>query len=42
VRRAFTWLQERRFLTPRGGASAINGPASHSKDGTASKKHRTT
>jgi hypothetical protein len=42
VRRAFTRLQERRLLTPGGGSSAISGPASHSKDGTASKKHRTT
>jgi hypothetical protein len=42
VRRAFTRLQEIRLLTPGGGASTINGPASHSKDGTASKKHRTT
>jgi hypothetical protein len=42
VRRAFTRLQERRFLTPGGGVSAISGPASHSKDGTASEKHRTT
>jgi hypothetical protein len=42
VRRAFTRLQEKRLLTPGGGASAINGPTSHFKDGTTSKKHRTT
>jgi hypothetical protein len=42
VKRAFTWLQEKRLLTPGGGASAISGPASHSKDGTTLKKHRTT
>jgi hypothetical protein len=42
VRRAFTRLQERKLLTPERGVSAISGPASHSKDGTASKKHRTT
>jgi hypothetical protein len=42
VRRAFTRLQEKKLLTPGGGASAISGPASHSREGTASKKHRTT
>jgi hypothetical protein len=42
VRRVFIRLQERRILTPGGGASAISGPASHSKEGTTSKKHRTT
>ena len=35
-------LQERRLLILRGGSSAISGPASHYKDGMASKKHRTT
>ena len=42
MRRVFTRLQERHFLTPGGGSSAISGPASHPKDGTALKKHRTT
>jgi hypothetical protein len=42
VRRAFTRLQEISFLTLGRGVSAISGPASHSKEGTASKKHRTT
>ena len=41
VRRAFTRLQEKKFLTPGGGASAICGPTSHSREGTASKKHLT-
>jgi len=42
VRRAFTRLQEKKLLTPGGGASAISGPASHSREGMSSKKHRTT
>jgi hypothetical protein len=42
MRKIFTQLQERRFLTPGGGASAISGPANQSKDGKATKKHRTT
>ena len=42
MRRVFTRLQERRLLTPRGGSSAISGPASQPKDRTAPKKHRTT
>jgi hypothetical protein len=42
VRRVFTRLQERRLLNPGGGASAINRPTSQPKDGTTSKKHRTT
>ena len=35
MRRVFIRLQERRLLTPGGGSSAISGPASQSKDGTA-------
>ena len=42
MRKIFTRLQERRFLTPSGGASSISGPTSQSKDGKAVKKHRTT
>jgi hypothetical protein len=42
VRRVFTMLQEKKLLTPGGGVSAINEPASHSKDETASKEYRTT
>ena len=42
IRRAFTKLQERRLLTPGGGTSVINGPASQLKDGGTSKKHSTT
>ena len=42
MRRVFTRLQEHRLLTPKGSSSAISGPASHPKDGTTSKKHRTT
>ena len=39
--RVFMRLQEHRLLTPRRGSSPISGPASHSKHGTASKKHCT-
>ena len=42
MRRVFTRLKEHWLLTLGGGSSAINGPASHSKDGTTSKMHRTT
>ena len=42
MRRVFTRLQERRLLTPGGGSSTISGPASQPKDGSTSKKHRTT
>jgi hypothetical protein len=42
MKKIFTSLQERRLLTPQGGASAINGPASQPKDGMVSKKHHTT
>ena len=38
----FTRLQERRLLTPGGGASGISGPTDQSKAVKATKKHRTT
>lgn len=41
MRRVLTWLQDHKIAFPKGGSSAVNGPASHSKDGAASKKHCT-
>ena len=38
----FTRLQERRLLSPGGGAFGISGLASQSKGGKPTKKHRTT
>lgn len=42
IRKVFIRLQEQRFLTPGGGASAINEPASQLKDGTTLEKNCTT
>lgn len=42
TRLVLTRLQERKMASPTGCSSAIKGPANHSKDGAASKKHRTT
>lgn len=42
MRKIFTRLHERRLLTPRGGASAINGQSNQPKEGKAAKKYRTT
>ena len=42
TRKIFTRLQERRLLTPGGGASGISGLADQSKAGKATKKHQTT
>ena len=39
MRKIFTQLQERRLLTPGGGASGISGPTGQSKAGTSTKKH---
>ena len=42
MRRVLTRIQGWKMASPGGGSSAVSGPASHSKEGAAQKKHRST